>query len=646
MLARALQPRRPLTVSQWCDEHMRLSSKGSSKPGRWVTDRNPPLREPMDAMSARSPVHQLVAMFPIQFGKSQLATNAIAYWMDYAPAPIMYALPGEASMNKWIAQKLNPMIEVCPAVRRALSSTASRDSANQRTFKDFAGGQLYVEHMGSPQRLKSTTVKYLGVDEIDEAPQQLITGDDPVKMLDGRTSAFPTTYKRLYISTPGIAGLSRIAKLYEKSDQRRFHVPCPHCGHYQALSWSGLVWSPDAKHAWYACSDCGTAIEEHHKTDMIAAGRWVAANPDSDVRGYTINCLYYQFGLGPRWADLAREWLDAQNDPASLKTFINDRLAETWEDPSMRAVKHNVIADRAEPYRLRHAPRGVLAITVGVDTQDNRLAVHIVGWGRGMAAWTLDYVELPGDPAEEAVWVALTDLLNRPIEREDGAQLRPLATAIDAGGHRTEAVKHYVRQRLITRPMCIFGAVPNNAPILSKGKLVDVTWRGRTDKRGITIYHIGSVAAKHYLYSRLSADAERQADARLVHFSDQLPPEFFPGLVSEVYNPVKNRFEKRVVRNEPLDTWVYAYAAGHHPEARIHRYGRSDWDALDDRTCSSISLRMQTTRSATESTADCGGNDSRGTSPAGQAPLAPSEPRQIRTVKRSSGFAREDWTLL
>ncbi|MBB5860227.1 lambda family phage tail tape measure protein [Xanthomonas arboricola] len=249
---------------------MRLSSKGSSKPGRWVTDRNPPLREPMDAMSARSSVHQLVAMFPIQFGKSQLATNAIAYWMDYAPAPIMYALPGEASMNKWIAQKLNPMIEVCPAVRRALSSTASRDSANQRTFKDFAGGQLYVEHMGSPQRLKSTTVKYLGVDEIDEAPQQLITGDDPVKMLDGRTSAFPTTYKRLYISPPGIAGLSRIAKLYEKSDQRRFHVPCPHCGHYQALSWSGLVWSPDAKHAWYACSNCGTAIEEHNKTDMIA----------------------------------------------------------------------------------------------------------------------------------------------------------------------------------------------------------------------------------------------------------------------------------------------------------------------------------------------------------------------------------------
>ncbi|HDS1131792.1 TPA: phage terminase large subunit family protein, partial [Stenotrophomonas maltophilia] len=505
VLARSLQPRRPMSVSQWCDEHMRLSTKSGSKPGRWVTDRNPPLREPMDNMSARSPVHDQVCKFPIQFGKSQLATNAMAYWMDYAPGPMMYALPGEVSMNKWIAQKLNPMIEVCAAVKKALTSTASRDSANQRTFKDFAGGQLFVEHMGSPQRLKSSTVKYLQVDEIDEAPQQLSTGDDPVKMLDGRTSSFPTTYKRQYISTPGIAGLSRIAKLYDKSDQRRYHVPCPHCGHFQALQWSGLVWSPDKSRAWYACCECGVAIEEHCKTEMIAKGRWVAANPDSQIRGYTINCLYYQFGLGPRWLDLVKEWLEAQGDPASLKTFVNDRLAETWEDPAMRAVKHNVIKDRAEPYALRSAPQGVLAITVGVDTQDNRLAIHVVGWGRGMTAWTLDYVELQGDPAEEAVWVALTDLLNRAIEREDGALLRPMAVAIDAGGHRTEAVKNYVRQRRITRPMCIFGAVPNNAPVLSKGKLADVTWKGKTDKRGITINHVGTVAAKHYLYSRLSA---------------------------------------------------------------------------------------------------------------------------------------------
>ncbi len=588
VLGRSLQPRRPMSVSQWCDEHMVLSSKTSGKPGRWRTDNNPPLREPMDGLSARSAVQDIVCMFPIQFGKSQIASNALAYWMDYAPAPIMYALPGEASMNKWIAQKLGPMLELVQAVRRALTSTATRDSANQRTFKDFAGGQLYVEHAGSPQRLKSTTVKYLIVDELDEFAASLGSGDDPVAMLEGRTSSFPSTYKRLYISTPTIEGLSRIAELYGKSDQRQFHVPCPHCGHFQPLVWSGLHWSADAKHAWYACNECGVCIEEHHKAEMIAAGRWVARNPDSPIRGYTINCLYYQFGMGPRWAALARMWLDAQGDPAKLKTFVNDRLAETWEDPAMRQVKHQLVADRAEPYKLRTAPLGVLAITVGVDTQDNRLAMQIIGWGRGMAAWTLDYVELPGDPAEDAVWLSLTDLLNRGIERADGAMLYPLATAIDGGGHRTEAVKHYIRQKLIRRGMVVFGAVPNNAPILSKGKLVDVTWNGRTDKRGITIYHVGTVAAKHFLYSRLGADADKQVDARLLHFSDQLPDSYFPGLVSETYNPVKNRFEKKVVRNEPLDTWVYAYAAAHHPELRLHRYTRADWDALEARVVATI----------------------------------------------------------
>lgn len=582
--ARAIAPRQAITVSQWSDSERRLSSKGSAIAGQWHTDRNPPLREPMDCMSARSAVRDVVLMFPIQFGKTEVAVNALGYCMDHDPAPIMVCLPGEVSMNKWVAQKLNPAIEETPAMRRALTSVASRDAANTRTFKDFAGGQLYIEHAGSPSRLKSTTVRKLIVDEVDEFANNLSGGDDPLEMLNGRTSAFPSTYQRLYISTPQIRGLSRIEQLYLKSDQRTYHVPCPHCGHMQALQWSGLHWSPDGEHAWYTCAECGAQIDEHHKTQMIAAGHWVPANPDAKSRGYHINALYYAFGLGPRWTDLVALWRDAQNDPARLKTFINDRLAEPWEDAAMRAVKHNAIADRAEPYALRSAPAGVCTITAGVDTQDNRLAVQIVGWGHGMAFWVLDYVELMGDPADQDVWAALTELLNTPIQHTSGALLRIDAYAHDIGGHRTEAVKHYVRQRLVRRPMAIFGAVANNAPVLGKGKMADVDWRGRLDKRGVQTYQVGTVAAKHWLYGRLSTDADKETAQRLAHFSDQLDPSFFAGLVSETFNPAKNRFEKRRgARNEPLDTWVYAYAAAHHPELRLHRRTRADWDRASAR---------------------------------------------------------------
>jgi phage terminase large subunit GpA-like protein len=578
-MARALAPRKAMTVSQWSDVERRLSSKGSAESGPWRTDRNPPLREPMDCMSARSTVREVALMFPIQFGKTEVAINALGYCMDHDPGPVMVCLPGEVSMNKWVAQKLNPAVDESPAMKRALTSVASRDASNTRTFKDFAGGQLYIEHAGSPSRLKSTTVRTLLVDEVDEFANNLAGGDDPLEMLNGRTSAFPSTFKRLYISTPQIKGLSRIEQLWAKSDQRRYHVPCPHCGHMQHLQWSGLSWTPDATQCWYTCQECGANIDEHHKQAMIAAGEWVPGNPGAKMRGYHINCLYYQFGLGPRWLDLVEMWREAQNDPARLKTFVNDRLAEPWEDAAMRAVRHNAIADRAEPYKLRTAPLGVCYVTAGVDTQDNRLAVHIVGWGAGMAFWTIDYVELPGDPADDAVWVALTELLNTPIQHASGATLRVEAYGNDMGGHRTEAVKHYVRQRRVRRPMAVFGATANNAPVLGKGKMADVDWRGRLDKRGVLIYQVGTVAAKHWLYGRLSTDAEKDSANRLTHFSEELDPGFFAGLVSETYNPAKNRFDKRRgARNEPLDTWVYAYAAAHHPELRLHRYTRADWE--------------------------------------------------------------------
>ncbi len=634
-LSRSLAPRKPTTVSAWADANRILSSKGSARPGRWVTGTNPPLREPMDCFSNRSPVRQVVLMFPIQFGKTEVALNALGYTMDEHPGPVMVCLPGEVSMEKWVAQKLDPLLTETPAVKRTLTSIASRDGANRRGFKDFAGGQLYIEHAGSPQRLKSTTVRTLLVDELDEFAANLKSGDDPVKMLDGRTSAFPATSKRLYISTPQMEGTSRIERMWKKSDQRRYQVECPECGHFQPLEWSGLSWTPDGKQCWYVCRSCEFRIDEHHKTALIAGGKWVPENPESRIRGYTINCLYYQFGIGPRWLDLVEEWRDAQNDPAALKTFVNDRLAETWEDPAMRAVKHNLIADRAEPLPMRRAPAWVLAATAGIDTQDNRLAVHITGWGRGMRSWTLDYVELSGDPAEESVWLALTELLNRPFEHELGGLLRVEAGCIDAAGHRTQAVYAYVRQRMVRRLLPIFGATPNNAGVLSKGSMVDVTWRGQHDKRGIKIHQVGTVGIKHLLYSRLSADTDKAPADRLVRFSDDLmslPHDYFGGLVSEVYNPTKNRFEKRKggPRNEPLDTWVYSYAATHHPELRLHRQSKADWDMRESR------LMVSQPHEAAA--------DSRGTQ-AADTPANPQRPSRPKPRRRGGGIVDGDWSI-
>jgi phage terminase large subunit GpA-like protein len=172
------------------------------------------------------------------------------------------------------------------------------------------------------------------------------------------------------------------------------------------------------------------------------------------------------------------------------------------------------------------------------------------------------------------------------------------AVSIDMLGHRTEAVKAYVRSRRVRRAMASFGAKANTAPILGRPRLHDVTWRGRTDRHGVHVYQVGTVDAKHVLFAQLAADHDvhqawlqapdtddKPAAPELqCNLSADLPDEYFAGLVSEVYNPSAARFEKRrgSVRNEPLDTWVQAYAATHHPELRLHRATQADWQRRAD----------------------------------------------------------------
>lgn len=594
-IARSVRPRRAMLVSEWAEKNLRLSTKNSAVPGAFRIARNKPLQEPMDCMSVRSPVQSVVCCFPIQFGKSLIESAVVGYTMTEVGGPLMVCLPGEVSMKKFIAQKLNPLIEETASVQAVLSSVSSRDAKNTQDFKDFEGGQLYIEHAGNPKRLKSTSVRTLLVDEFTEFATSMTSGDDPVAMLDGRLSSFPTTHKAMYVSTPGIKGLCRTTEKFEDSDQRHYHMACPHCGERKAWIWDDLKWrtlhgTANGLMAWLVCPECSAEIDEHHKPAMLTGGSWVAHNPGHPKRGYRINCLYYAPGLGPRWSDLARMWLDAQGDPAKLKTFINDRLAEAWEDPSMRQLKQSLLRDRAEAYDLRVAPMGCCFVTAGVDTQDDRLEVQIVGWGRGMASWTLDYVVLPGDPARPQVWAALTALLNRPIQHAAGVQLRVAAVAIDGRGHRTPFVKQYVVDNQdsdtpVLRVMCIFGAKASNAPVLGRPKWEEIRADGKTEKRGIHTWQVGTVAIKHVLFRRIGADADIEEVAdRMVHFSDQLEDKFFAGILSETFDPRLNRYvKKRSARNEPLDTWGYAYAAAHHPELRLHRYTRADWAEAEAR---------------------------------------------------------------
>jgi len=581
LLARLLRPRAHLTVSEWSDAHRLLSPKASSEPGPWRTDRTPYLREIMDSLSVESDVQRVVVMKSAQLGLTEAAVNWIGYIMDQVRTakPTLIVVPTDRLLVRWRHQRLSPMIEGAECLRSKIDVSKSREGSNRLDLIDYPGGLLYLTTAGSASNLKSDSLCYVICDEADEYAWDIDGRGDPLGLIESRMSNFPRR-KLLIFSTPTVKGSSRIEGEWEQSDQRFFHVVCPHCGEPQPLRWEHLHWSADASQVWYSCAHNGCVIEEREKPLLLRTGRWVPTHPERSVRGYHISALYAPLGLGYSWRELAQQWIQATDSDERRQQFVNERLGLPWEDRRTHVNLDDLI-NRAEPYRLREAPPGVLLITAGIDTQDDRLAAQIVGWGESGQWWTLDYVELPGDPARPEVWVALTDLLGRAITTTAGTQMPIEAAAIDMAGHNTEHVKAYVRECRHARVIAITGSRYRLDRPLGAARKIDHRANGQTIKYGMRYHQVGTELCKDRLYSDLRADADQPPAERRAHCSQDLPPEYFAGLLSETWNPKRQRYEPRrgmTRRNEPLDTWVYAYAVAHHPEIRLDRLRAADWE--------------------------------------------------------------------
>jgi phage terminase large subunit GpA-like protein len=360
-------------------------------------------------------------------------------------------------------------------------------------------------------------------------------------------------------------------------------VPCPHCGEAQPLRWKQLQWDRRIREARYVCPQCGAEILEHHKPAMLAAGRWVPTVEDVPAwrRGYHLNKLYSPIGLGSSWVDLAREWVSVQDDKVRLKRFINTSLAETWEDDSGKVEPH-VLMQRAESYKLREIPPGCLALTAGVDTQDDRLAVQIVGWGAGRL-WVIDWTTIMGDTQRPETWERLEAYLLMPILNAWGRRVPLAAAAIDRGGHRTPQVDEFAHKHRGRLWISVAGSRYYGKSILAKAPTkVEGTPSGRTAKWGLEYWEIGAdVAKSQILQGWLVSDAAVEPDKRVLRFSHELQKDYYDELTAEVFDPEINRWRKRAGgrRNEGLDTLIYALAAGRHPRLRLHKRTRAQWDA-------------------------------------------------------------------
>lgn len=550
-----------LSVSEWSDEFRVLPSKGSAEPGKWRTSRTPYLKEILDCLSPKSPAEKVIFMKGSQLGGTEAGNCWISFIIAQTPAPTMVVQPTVELAKRWSVQRLAPTINETPILRNSVSDPKSRDSGNTQLVKEFKGGIIVATGANSAVGLRSMPVRYLMLDEVDAYPLDADGEGDPVSLAIKRTSTF-SRRKILEISTPTIKGISRIEREYNASDARRYFVPCPFCKSEQFLKWSNVVWDKDEdgnhlpETVKYECESCGETIPEHHKGEMLSKGRWIATNTSSNKRtvGFHLNCLYSPAGW-KSWEECVREFLEAKEDRYMLKTWTNTVLGEVFEEQG-EGVEYEYLYARREDYTYDPLPEKVCLLTAGIDTQDDRIAVEVVGWCVGEESYSLMYKEISGDPGGTQVWDKLDDLLNINFNHPSGTKLTIASAFIDSGGHHTDSVYRYCAPRQLKRIYACKGSSVTGKPVISKPSKI-----ARTTA---LLFSIGTDTAKEVIYSRLKIGEPRKG---FMHFPFSYNREYFLMLTAEkVVTKFSKGFPKREWvktrrRNEALDCRVYAFAS-------------------------------------------------------------------------------------
>lgn len=560
---RCLKPPPDLKLSEWADKYRRLSAGTSAEPGRWRTSKAPYQKEIMDAITDMT-IRKVVIMSAAQVGKTDaMVLNPIGYYVHYDPSPIMVIQPTIQMAEGFSKEKLSPMIRDTPVLAERINDK-SRSSGNTIQQKIFPGGHVTMVGANSPAGLRSRPIRILLADEIDAYPATAGNEGDPLFLAEKRL----TTYwnrKEVNISTPTVKGVSRIEVEYEHSSRGEWNAPCPCCGELQPLRWANVIFDKnDLSEIRYVCEKCGVISSEVAWKERFIDGCFIHADPENPVRGFHLNTLAST--LAP-WKEVVEKFLLANEEKKKgnielLKAWTNTEMGETWEEDGEQ-IEDEELMKRREKYNCE-VPEEVLYLTAGVDTQDDRFEIEVVGWGPEYESWGIRYAVIYGDLKLEQVWEDLDIFLQQTFNKPDGTKLKIICTCIDSGGHFTNQVYKFCKERFRRKVFAIKGSNDSAAAYIQKPT--------KSNREQAYLFTIGVDTGKSWLMDRLKLEKEGPG---YCHFPKEenkgYDEKYFKGLTSEKkvleYKKGRPYFVWKVKdmgvhkRNEALDCRNYATAA-------------------------------------------------------------------------------------
>lgn len=570
------QPPEDLTVSQWAERHRYLSPETSAEPGPWRNARTPYLVEPMDAITDPK-IHKVVMVAASQVGKSELELNTIGYIIDQDPGSILYIHPTLEDARKFSRIRIAPMIRDSKTLRAKVSDVKAKDSGNTILQKSFPGGMLTITGSNSASALASTPCRYVIGDERDRWAISAGTEGDPWALAEARQATFYNA-KAIEISSPTIKGHSSIEEAFNEGTRERWSHQCPECGAWHSIEFDQVKFDHEivtihgkrdfkVRILGWACPSCGCISSE--ATMRRQPAKWIAENPDAytekGIRSFWLNAFVSPW---TPWSKIIYKFLAAGKNPEKLQVVFNTLLGQLWEDRGELADEETMLG-RREEYGAE-LPEGVLVLTCGVDTQDDRLEYEVVGHGHFGETWGIKRGIINGVPDTPEVWQRLDDVVDHVYRFKNGTGLKISVTFVDSGGHYTQDVYKACRARYYKKVFAIKGKSADGLPYVSPAKKAKIIVNQRVIG-SCWLYTLGVDAGKAAIMGSLKV---QEKGAGYAHFprEDQFgrgyDRAYFTGLLSEKLTRVAtkrgDRWEWQKLpgheRNEPLDLRNYANA--------------------------------------------------------------------------------------
>lgn len=565
--SKAIAPPERLRASGWADRKFYLSREASAESGKYHLDRTP-----FHAGIVNAPfedgIRETWVMASAQWGKTTSELIILGFLAEIKPMPVLWVAPTLQMAESTSTDRIAPMFRDCPSLTPLLKKAGSRNSGNRILHKELINGMIIdLAGANSEASLASRPKGVVIFDEVDKSEEEAGKGGDFMKQAIKRTVTFGDRAIIIAVSTPGIKGKSRIEKGFLTSDQRHFHVPCPHCNNKIDLIWENFNYSGkgtdsfDLSDLAYFCNVCGAAISEKAKPDMIAAGDWVKHHPEVErIAGFHI---WEAYSPWVTWSDVCLNYQAAYQDSMQFRAFTqlslglpseeDDRTKFDWENLLKRAEKSD--------YSSGQIPEGALILTAGVDRQGDRLEASVFGWGEGEQCWLICHEQFFGDPLEDQVWNNVEDFLKKQYRHPLGGKISVTKTMVD-----TSYETHDTYRQVKKRPNWVaIKGKEGDREIVPSATMVGVNYQGVKLKNGIKLYVLGVDRAKSTLLSRCKIETP---GAKYLNVPADLTRFWAEGFAGSEVLLTKHRNGKPYyvweqignIRNEPLDCAVYAFA--------------------------------------------------------------------------------------